>query len=245
MIEMKKKIVFLTLMITCASSFAHYIWLETAPLGTLNKEHQVKILFGEYTYGVIEKTNGEAFNSASDFELFVLFPDGTKTELEVTAKEDHYLAVFTPTVTGTYTVSLDNKTMEVMDYTKYDFGIFKPQYHAKAKVTVGKGSLPLKQTNNDGIEVIDMTKRAFEKASEVRLKILFQGEPMKENEVSIYISDLWSKKLTTDENGIVTFRLPWDTRYTIETTYNEKVPGTFKNVDYEFIWHCATYCISL
>ena len=47
-----------------------------------------------------------------------------------------------------------------------------------------------------------------------------------------------------NEKGEVSFSLPWNTKYTMETTFEERVPGTFNGKEYEFIWHCATYCIS-
>lgn len=232
-------------MATSTQSFAHYMWLETAPVGKLNKSHAVKVKFGEYTYGVIEKTAGDTFKSASDFSLFVIYPDGSKKTLEVTAKEDHFLAYFTPSGKGTYTVAMDNKTMDVLDFTQYDFGIFKPQYHAKTKVVVGRQASELQTTNKEGIEVIDFTQNLLGTTVEVSLKVLFKGEALKENEVTIYISDLWSKKLTTDADGMITLKLPWNTLYTLETTFNETVPGSFNGTDYEFIWHCATYSIAL
>jgi len=29
----------------------------------------------------------------------------------------------------------------------------------------------------------------------------------------------------------------------VETTTKEEIPGTYNGEEYEFIWHCATYCI--
>ncbi len=45
-------------MMTCAQSFAHYMWLETSESGELGKAHAVKVFFGEYTYGVVEDPSG-------------------------------------------------------------------------------------------------------------------------------------------------------------------------------------------
>ena len=66
---------------------------------------------------------------------------------------------------------------------------------------------------------------------------------MAKNELKIYVADLWSKTLETDDHGIVTFKKPWETKYIIETTFEERVPGIYKGEAYEFIWHCGTYCI--
>lgn len=235
----------LTLLIQ-ASASAHYLWIETAPNAKLNEEHLVKVRFGEYTYGAIEKVGSEAFNGVKNFKLWLVSPNGEKIELETNAGSDFYSARFTPSENGTYTIALNNTEMEVLDYTEYDFGIFKPQYHAKAKVTVGDTPKALTTTNFEGIEIIDLSEKLAQAGNEVKLKVLFKGEVLVEQEVVIYVSDLWSKKLTTDENGEVRFKLPWnETLYTVETTFNEDLPGKFNGKDYEFIWHCATYAIAL
>jgi uncharacterized GH25 family protein len=242
---MKKIVFFLLLSFISFRASAHYIWLETQPEGKLNREHRVRVHFGEYTYGVIEKVSGDAFKGVSDFTLWLLAPNGEKLPLTVTPGEDFYEAHFVPTQNGTYTLALDNKNMAVLDYTQYDFGIFKPQYHAKAKVVVGSTVSRMSTSNTESIEIVDLSGAPFGVAEEVTLQVLFKGQPLAENEISIYVADLWVKKLTTDAEGKVSFKLPWDTKYTVEATYNEKVPGSFKGLDYEFIWHCATYCIPL
>ncbi|MBU3027892.1 DUF4198 domain-containing protein [Zobellia galactanivorans] len=242
---MKKIITLLVLLLSTSPIFSHYLWIEAAPQGQLNQEHQIKVRFGEYTYGVIEKVQGDAFKGVSNFSLWLIAPDGTKTTLPISAKDDFYAASFTPNQKGTYTLALDNKDMKVLDFTQYDFGIFKPQYHAKAKVVVDKKPAAIAKTNVDGIEIIDVSPDPFGVSKEVSLQLLFKGKPLAENEVSIFVSDLWSKKLSTDQDGKISFQLPWPTKYTVEATYNETVPGTYKGLDYEFIWHCATYCIPL
>ena len=242
---MRKTILVLIVLLTTYPIFAHYIWIETKHTGKLNEEHQIKVRFGEYTYGVIEKVEGDAFKKASNFTLWVITPNGDKIQLQALPKKDFYAASFIPTEKGTYTVVLDNKEMKVLDFTQYDYGIFKPQYHAKAKISIGHEVLALKKTNRESIEIIDLTSEKFSKAKEVTLQVLFKGGPLKENELTVFVADLWLKKLTTDKEGKVSFKLPWPTKYIVEVTFNEKVPGNFKGLDYEFIWHCATYCILL
>ena len=74
-----------------------------------------------------------------------------------------------------------------------------------------------------------------------KLQVSYKDQPLAKNEVTIFISDLWSKALETDEDGIVTLELPWSTKYLVETTIKEEVPGRYQGKDYEFIWHCVTY----
>ena len=76
----------------------------------------------------------------------------------------------------------------------------------------------------------------------VKLQVFYKGKPLTEAEATLSMLDLWTKKLTTDQSGYLSFKKPFDTKYILEITHNEQVPGKFKGNAYEFIWHCATYC---
>ena len=225
------------LLIYYSTSFAHYLWIETSPYGELNKKQEVKIHYGEYNYGVIEKTDSDAFKSVARFEVWVINPAGNSTKLNLVKKEDHYLGDFTPIQEGTFTIQLKNDHIDVIDYTEYDFGIFKPHYRSFAKVNVADASSASIITD-EGLSIKEIPSENEEKT----LQVYYHGEPISKQEVKIYVSDLWSKTLNTDAQGKISFALPWNTTYTVETTINENVPGTYNGEDYEFIWHCATYC---
>lgn len=236
------KNIFLTLsiiLLACTKSFAHYMWVESSPNGKIGQPQEVKVFFGEYTYGEIEETKGDAFKSVEKFTLWAIDANGTKTKLKTTAKENYYLAEFTPTNKGTYTLVLDNNNINVIDYTKYDFGIFKTHYHAVAKVQVENSNNATATVNPNGITVKDIST----KENTVKLQVLFKDKVLGKNEVKVYVADLWTKTLTTDKDGFVTFNLPWNTKYIVETTYKEKVPGTYNNEKYEFVWHCVAYTL--
>src|SRR5690606_21269426 len=167
---MKKLITLALFLITANSVFAHYLWIETNPKGELNKEQEIRVYYGEYTYGVVEKVNGEAFPKVKDFTLWVIDPSGHKIELQTEASESYYTAKFTPSVNGTYTVLLNNDKIDVIDYTKYDFGIFKTHYHSVAKIQVGD---PVKETiasNENGITLKDIS----ESKEEIKLHVFFK-----------------------------------------------------------------------
>ncbi|WP_299780200.1 DUF4198 domain-containing protein [uncultured Formosa sp.] len=237
---MKKIILTLALLICVATpSFAHYLWIETSPEGKVGETQEVHVFYGEYTYNVIEQVSGEAFPKVKDFTLWVIDTNGKKTQLQVTAKTDRYVASFTPSANGTYTIVLDNNKIDVIDYTAYDFGIFKTHYNASAIVQVGNTATNTKNSSETGISVIEVANNA----EEVKLQVLFKGKPLKDQEADIYVADNWSKKRTTDSEGYITFKRPWQTKYIIETTTKEEAPGKYNNKDYQFIWHCATYCI--
>ncbi|UII26943.1 DUF4198 domain-containing protein [Fulvivirga maritima] len=239
------KLILLLLLITSQSACAHYLWVETNETGIKGQKQEVKVHFGEYTYGLIEDPNGENFAGVKNFELWVVAPSGKKQAIKTSAKEDAFIGSFTPDENGVYTVVLNNKEIDVIDYTKYDFGIFRTHYHSTAKVIVGGEVKSSASTNDTGLAIVNLSTEKAKENAEVSLQVLYKGEPLNKQEVDIYIADLWSKKLTTNEEGIVTFKLPWATKYTVETTKKEETPGTYKGKDFEFIWHCATYCIAL
>ena len=236
---MKKLITLALFLITANSVFAHYLWIETNPNGQVNKEQEIRVYYGEYTYGVTEKVNGEAFPKVKDFTLWIIDPSGKKIELQTEASELFYTAKFTPSVNGTYTVLLNNDKIDVIDYTKYDFGVFKTHYHSVAKIQVGDSVKETIASNENGITI----KNIPGSENEIKLQVLYKNKPLPNNELKIFVADLWSKTLETDENGMVTFKLPWKTKYIVETTVKEEVPGKYNGKDYEFTWHCVTYCI--
>ncbi|MBL6447720.1 DUF4198 domain-containing protein [Fulvivirga sp. 29W222] len=243
---MKKSLFIFTCLLAVAfQSSAHYLWLETAESGEKNKEHVVEVYFGEYTYGVIENPNGENFAKVKNFSLWVISPSGKKTTITTSVKGNAFQGIFTPKENGTYTVVLNNNEIDVIDYTKYDFGIFKTHYHSTAKVVVGDKVDLTTADNNAGLVVVNASSDLAVQNSSVELQVLYKGKPLAGQEVDVYVADLWTKKLKTDEHGKVSFSLPWKTKYTVETTKKEDFPGTYKGEGYQFIWHCTTYCIAL
>ena len=237
---MKKTILTLLLfIIVTVPTFAHYMWLETQPTAKLGEKHEVKVYFGEYTYGVLEKTSGDAFKKVANFELWAITPDGTKIKLEPKDGADYYTAYFTPEKEGAYTIVLNNNEIEVIDYTQYDFGIFKTHYHSTSRVIVGESNTNTATLNPEGIVV----KQLYNEDNKVKLQVLFKGRPLKDYEFKVFVADQWSKTLYTDKNGEVTFSLPWETKYIVEATKKEEVPGIYKGKNYEFIWHCTTFCL--
>lgn len=242
---MKKALFFTLTLLLSLNASAHFMWVETNPTAKLNQKHEVKVFFGEYTYGVQEKVSGEAFEKMKHFEVWAISPSGEKTKLEMTPGELFYTGWFSPKSNGTYTIALNNNKIDVIDYTQYDFGIFKTHYHSTAKVLVGNSSQKTAAVNPEGITLVDVTAKDHKENNEAVFQVLYKGQPLKEKEVTVFISDLWSKKVYTDEKGEIKFSLPWKTKYIMEVTHKEEVPGKYNNEDYQFVWHCATYAILL
>lgn len=242
---MKKIFLLVALLAFSASSFAHMMWLETSPTGKTNQKQQVKVFFGEYAEGLFEKTAGDSFNKVKKFTLWAVAPNGEKTKLETIAADTYYSAYFVPTTNGTYTIVLDNNEIDVLDFTKYNFGIFKTHYHCISKVEVGTKTNETAAINPEGLTLVDVSKTLHKLNGEVTLKVLYKGKILKDKEVDLLLKDHWSKKVKTDSDGLIRFSLPWDTNYVVEVTNKEEVPGKYNGLDYQFIWHSTSYLISL
>lgn len=228
-----------------SNAFAHFFWVETNPNGKVNQKHEVKVFFGEYTYGVTEKVGEEAFNNVKNFTLWAVAPNGEKTKLETTAGDLFYSASFVPKTNGTYTIIVDNDKIDVLDYTQYNFGIFKTHYHCLTKVEVGAAPSETAAINPQGITIVDVSKKPALENGEVTLRILYKGAVAKEKEVDVFVKDLWTKKITTDADGLIKLNLPWNTKYIVEVSQKEEVPGKYNGKDYQFIYHSSTYTILL
>ncbi|MAZ26601.1 MAG: ferredoxin [Cytophagaceae bacterium] len=235
---MKRSILLLAFLLVCLSAKAHYMWLEVPTSARVNTQQTVKVFMGEYTYGVIEEVAGETFQSAKKFTLWAVSPAGKKSRLSIEQKENHFTAAFTPKEEGTYTFFLNNNEIDVIDYTQYDFGIFKTHYHAVAQMNVGDKVGATTIHNPEGITV----KSLSTDANKIKLQVFYKGEPLANHETKTYISDQWAKESWTNEEGIIETTLPWPgEKYIVEVTKKEEVPGRYNGEDYEFIWHCVTY----
>ncbi|WP_066757508.1 DUF4198 domain-containing protein [Crocinitomix algicola] len=218
---------------------SHALWLETNTKGELNKEQEIKVFFGEYSYNVIEEVNGKAFKNVKKFQLSLVNPSGEKTILETKEFKNYYSATYIPQENGVYTVELINNEIDVIDYTKYDFGIFKTHYHSMTKFTVGEELSTSKKLEYNGLQIQDITSSEGETLS---FRVYYKGKELKDAEIEVAIAENWTKSITTDENGVATLRLPWKNfNYFLEVTKKEEVPGEYNGEDYQFIWHCATY----
>lgn len=236
----KAGLLLLTLFSFLGNCFAHYLWIETPSLGKVGKSQEIRVYYGEYTYGLSEAVGGEAFEKVKHFTLWVISETGKKTKLETSPQADHYLANFIPSEKGLYTIILDNDDIEVIDYSQYNFGIFKTHYHSIATFQVGKNDKRSTSENPSGlaIEHIPAGKDS------TKLQVLYKGKAFKEAELTVFVADQWSKSIKTDSLGQVVFARPWPTKYIVEVTQKEDVPGNFKGEDYEFIWHCVTFCLN-
>ncbi|KAA0682429.1 DUF4198 domain-containing protein [Roseomonas genomospecies 6] len=58
-----------------------------------------------------------------------------------------------------------------------------------------------------------------------QFKLVFQGQPKAKTKVALVTQSGWAKEEHTDEQGLVTFDMPWKGTYVAEVSLNERTPG--------------------
>jgi len=194
---------------------AHFIWLEQA-------DGQTKLYFGEYEGGLREKTGGKLDTIAG--------PEATTIDnkaLKITAKRsvDH-IAI---EGAGNQPVFAHELTMKVKDLTKNRYGIVKPMYYAR----VGNGNAEVASSHALDIQPLGNNK----------VRIHLNGQPLAKAKLKVMAPNQWLQELDVDENGEVTYNLPWAGLYVLVAIHLEPKPGNYQGDDYENIRHVSTYSI--
>ncbi|MGA0597819.1 DUF4198 domain-containing protein [Enterovirga sp. CN4-39] len=58
-----------------------------------------------------------------------------------------------------------------------------------------------------------------------RFKLLFKGQPRAKTKVTLVTQSGWAKEAQTDEQGLVSFDLPWQGTYVAEVSVDDRTPG--------------------
>lgn len=234
---MKLKSVLTTLFyfILISASFAHALWIETEPSALLDKPHAVKIYYGEYPEKEFEKTD-KWFSDVNTFVLWLIAPNGEKTQLTYSAAGDHYVASFTPNQQGTYILAISHSAKEIN-------GGYIYQFNASAAVKVGKAAT----TSQEAIAANELYLQAEKdaKGKSGIIKAFYKGQPAAEIVVTVSGPTGWSKSFKTDKNGVLQFDPLWKGTYVLEGFYTTEETGTHHEKNYDHIWRCATTRVDL
>ncbi|RFS26959.1 hypothetical protein DVR12_04030 [Chitinophaga silvatica] len=219
--------------------FAHALWIETITTGKIGQTQEVKVYLGEYADGQRDSTQ-HWFSNMKDFTLYLIAPDGKKEALQCTANGNHFKATFTPTVAGTYTLSVDHTVQEV-------YGGSKIRYYALGLVKVNGSAEGLAQLpQRTDFTLLAQENKKFKVNQPTNVKFLYKQEKTPEAaELTVQSPAGWAKKFKADEQGAVTFQPFWSGKYMLEGTFTENISGTHEGKPFERIWHCVTYCMDV
>ncbi|RAW02077.1 DUF4198 domain-containing protein [Pseudochryseolinea flava] len=229
-----KILFFLTLMFVSAFSVdAHYLWIELGSPAKLGQVQEVRIFYGEFNEGVREVRGGR-LDELAGVTAWLITPDGKQLPLVLTTEEKFFKTTFVPATAGKYTIVAVNNVRGVVDWSASGIGVVRPTYYTYREIVVVQDQSTAAQFPSEAMLRISPAK---EKNS---FAVQFNGKPLSKAKVFFHAPNEWSKELSTDEKGIVTFNPLWKGQYIVECIYLEKGAGSFNGKSFEAIRHRAT-----
>jgi uncharacterized GH25 family protein len=119
--------------------------------------------------------------------------------------------------------------MKIKDMTKYHYGIAKPMYYAR----IGTGKAEAASSHALDIQPLANNK----------VRVNLNGKPLAKAKLKVMAPNQWLQELDADDNGEVTFNMPWAGLYVLEAIHLEPSKGAYQNEVYENIRHVSTLTI--
>jgi uncharacterized GH25 family protein len=229
-----KRILFTILVVISGvlSTKADSLWIEADAKGQVGKPQTIKVIFGSYGLYRLQKTTTEDFQQVKDFTCWAISPTGKHIALTFSPKETDYQAKFTPEEKGIYVFLLECKQRRVEDWSKSStkIGVAKQHYYGRTTVQVGESETVAPAALSDLSLVQNVGTKA---GADVTLQVLLHGKPVPNATLLMRHPEMPEQKLTTDENGNVSFHAPKAGRYFALVTLKFEQSGTFRGVHYD------------
>ena len=208
---------------------AHAIWIESNPVGTKNQSHTIRIYYGEYASGEIEKTE-DWYSDLSQLKLNLLDSKNKQVELHLTDKGTYLESSFIPVEDGIYQVFISHPAKELGGTTRYEF-------IAQNRIQVGKtaaySSIPL-----DTYFVF--ANQLLKVKDQVEIQLLLGNNPVANEEILLMSPSGWSKTYKTNNLGKIQVEVIWPGTYVIEHIHMADQSGTWNNKSYTKNWQGLT-----
>lgn len=227
----KTLLVLAVMLVISSSSYAHALWIEANSNGQKGKSQEVKIFYGEFATGEIEPVN-KWYSDVKEFTLWLTGPDQKREKVNVTAKDDHFVAQFTPETDGVYYLTVLHDAKEIAGKTKYEFS-------SVAAVRVGKSVVSGHDHIENSLKVIAPQTQA-KVSSPTKIQVFMDGTPQAKGKVIVTSENGWAKEFTANEAGEITFSPIWKGKYVLEATNFKKGEGELQGNVYESTWQGAT-----
>lgn len=214
-------------------TFAHALWIETSENGKIGTTQTVKVYYGEFVAGERD-TVSKWYSDVKDFTLWITGPDQKKVQLKLAPGLNYYEGSFTPSQNGTYVLTVSHEAKDLGGTTKYHF-------LSSANVNVGK-TLAATSPATNALQLIKPS--ANNKVNEpITMNVFLNNAVAVKKTVTIFSPTGWSRELTTDASGKVTFTPLWPGQYVVEVTDTNKTPGEHYGKAFTSTWKGATYSL--
>ena len=229
-----KKIISLLLFVAFATTtYAHALWIETNSKGVKNTLQSIKVYYGEYASKELESID-KWYSDVRDFKLILTSPSNQKIELSKRASTDHYIAEFTPTEEGTYTLSISHTTKDLSKTSLYAFS---------SVAFVHISGKPNPTISNKFYVKVDPL--GYTVGNTVEATVIKENKPQIDAEVIVMSQEGWSKTFKTDREGKVKFPALWKGNYVIEASIGENAEGEWNGKPFTYVWEGTTTFITV
>lgn len=214
------------------NAFAHALRIETAANGKIGVDQEVKIFYGEYAEGVDEPFENW-YSDVEKFKLFLVAPNGTKTQLATVEGNGLFTARFTPSEKGTYALYIAHTAKDLG-------GKYVYQFNTSAEVLVESTKTPKLLADAAELQVVFNNT-----ANKIAGTVYYNGTPLADSKIELVSPELWTKSLKTDDKGTFSIDVKYSGKYFVEASFTEDVKGELNGKPYEKVWRCATQVIEL
>jgi hypothetical protein len=201
----KLSLVTLAFLLTLATAAqAHYIWIEQPAAG-----QAAVIRFGEFGENLRETSPGLLDNFGKP--TATLITDKGEQAAEAVKSATGFMLPFRAgqgqaIVAQDAAFPLRKFKMDGKDVTSW--------FHPGARFVTALAAQPPKLT----LDVVPVGRPGA-------FKVFFKGQPLPKAKVTVIVQSGWTKEARTDEQGQVSFGLPWKGSYVLEVGHIDRTPG--------------------
>ncbi|MFB9080677.1 hypothetical protein ACFFLS_21295 [Flavobacterium procerum] len=212
-------------------------WIDVKGSNKINAPVTIELCYGSMDeYGVRHRDIGKELKLAGDFLIYILNPDGTKQNLNLTLQKDCWSASFTPKSEGQYRIIGINDKHPVIDRSASGGENVLPIDYIAAAYSIGNGIV----SDNVPVQKLDLIS-IFENGK-VTVKAFLDGKPSKAGtKLRIFNPENWEKELVLNKEGEAVFYPTMKGLYIIRQDWIEPISGNYKEVKYTSKRHHCNY----
>lgn len=215
-------------LITALHARAAAYWLELNGDGKVNHPVTIQLCYGSMNeQGIRQRDTGRELHLTGDFRLWLLDPQGHKSELPLAKQKDCWQAVFTPDEKGTYRIIGLNDKHPVVDRSASGGESIRPidyvgtAYMAQTEEPVFIGPL-------QPLDMVSTVKDGW-----IEVQAFRQGKPAAAGtKLRVFNPDNWEKELILDEKGRARFYPTLKGLYIIRLDWTQSGIGTYQETPF-------------